>query len=212
MHRAFFIRCGVCEVMGRGGDGGAARRRTEERERAMMTLQLISITRSSTKDPCNPSASAGAVARCGARWKSVILSRSEPEALIKGSRSICIHRAWSIERARKDEWSDKEGERAGARPRRVRIARRRRGDVMFKAHDPRFTLNARRDITTLASHSLQAGYVSNNPRHLWNTITVRRARSPTNSWCALTRGRGHSRDSTGEKSPDRWRCHYQLRR
>jgi len=71
MHRAFLIR--------------RAARGEREGEWAMMTLQLISITRSSIKDPGRALPRPQAPRCSTARWKSVILSRSVPEALVKGS-------------------------------------------------------------------------------------------------------------------------------
>ena len=75
MHRVFFIRHAASRGMGGERKGG----------RAMMTLQLISITRFSIKDPGRALPRPQAP-RCSAtRWKSAILSRSVAEALVKGS-------------------------------------------------------------------------------------------------------------------------------
>lgn len=85
----------VLYQMHRAMRGGSARKRTVER--AMMTLYSWFQSRVPTqRNPDNPSASAGAAAR----WKSVILSRSEPaEAFVKGS-TLHLHPPGVIYRVR----------------------------------------------------------------------------------------------------------------
>lgn len=98
MHRAFFIRRAV---RGDGRGGERARKRAERRVCCNDDVTAdFNHAFQHKGSRASPSASAGAASRCSApRWKSVILSRSVPEALVKGS-ALHLHPPGVIYRVR----------------------------------------------------------------------------------------------------------------